>query len=346
MAEPIPSRAQPLLAPQQTAESQPTEPPYSVRNELRFFITQGLPLCVASILTSGVPAMANMIIAGHTSQSASLQASLGYARTYYIIVAAMPLGSLTSYFGAVLPGCIGAQRHDRIARYFWRSMLFTSCAMVPSLVLQCFATPILAELGVPGPNAAQVGIYCRLMLATSALAILATHLQVLLTNLGFVRWSALNALVSGLGVDVGLTLLLVLHLDLGVRGAALAQMGVQAAQAALWLGAATCHGVLRALLVPPAGSEASDPLCALGELRTYLGQALPEQASALADWGVFELQLLLATNIRGLPRPALAAGAIWITAEGALASVQSGWIAVSRMRTLKLLGRRDPGAPA
>lgn len=85
------------------------------------------------------------------------------------------------------------------------------------------------------------------------------------------------------------------------------------------------------------------------EPRTDLRARPPLRArrwgAALTDWGVFELQLVLLTNIRAIPPPALTAGAIWITAEGAFASIQSGWIAVAKMRTLKLLGQRDRGAP-
>ena len=41
---------------------------------------------------------------------------------------------------------------------------------------------------------------------------------------------------------------------------------------------------------------------------------------------------------------ALAAGADWVNCEGTLAAVQSGWITVARMRSIKLLGARAPGA--
>jgi hypothetical protein len=60
---------------------------------------------------------------------------------------------------------------------------------------------------------------------------------------------------------------------------------------------------------------------------------------------VFELQLLCLTNIRGVTPSARAAGADWVTLEGVMAAVQSGWISVANMRVLKLLSRGDKGAP-
>lgn len=340
------ARSQPLLPPpDRPAAAISEEPPYSVCNEVRCFLTQGIPLCVASIVSSGVPAIVTTIVAGHTSESATLQASLGYARTFYVLAGSMPLGCLCSYFGACIPGCIGAKRHDRIARYLWRSMLWTYSFLIPSFALLCFAAPVLVAIGAPPTNAAQAATYCRLMLITTALQVVATHLTTLMNNLGYMRVTAASSLVTGLGVDVGLSFLLVLHLDLGVTGAALVQMAVQATITSVWLVTAAYSGILADILVPPRDSAATDPLFTLRELRVYLGQALPNWGIMLASWGIFELQLILLTNIRGIPRAGLAAGAVWINIEGALASVQSGWISVAKMRSLKLLGKRDAGAP-
>lgn len=257
----------------------------------------------------------------------------------------MPLGCLNSYFSACIPGCIGAKRHDRIARYVWRSMLLTYSFLLPSFVLLCFAERVLVAVGAPRLNAAQAATYCRLMLATIAVQVVANHLNTLMVNLGFMRVTTFNSLVTGLGVDVGLTFLLVLHLDLGVVGAALVQISVQTTIVIVWLVAAACNGMLGTIFVPPRGSGATDPLLTRREVRVYLGQALPNWGIYLSSWGIFELQLILLTNIRGISSPALSAGAVWINVEGALASVQSGWIAVAKMRSLKLLGKRDAGAP-
>ena len=339
------SRSRPLLPPSTAPAIEPEEPPYSLCNEIRCFLTQGIPLCISSVVSNGVPAIVTTIVAGHTAESATLQASLGYARTYFVLIAAMPLGCLCSYFSTCIPGCIGAKRHDRIARYLWRSVLWTYVFLLPSFVLLCFAERVLVTIGAPPTNAAQAATYCRLMLMTTALKVLATHLTTLMNNLGFMRVTTLISLVTGLGVDVGLSILLVLHLDLGVTGAALVQIAVQATITCAWLLAAACSGVLGVILAPPRGSATSDPLFSRRELRVYLGQALPNWGIMLASWGIFELQLVLLTNIRGIPSAGLAAGAVWINAEGALASVQAGWIAVAKMRSLKLLGKRDAGAP-
>ena len=127
-----------------------------------------------------------------------------------------------------------------------------------------------------------------------------------MANLGFTAVATVNGVVAGLGVHAGLTFLLVLHLDMGVRGAALVQMSVKACQVAVWLVAALRHD--RALFVPQRGSARTDPLWTRAELRVYLGQALPEYAGSLSSWAIFELQMVLLTNIRAIPDGALSAG--------------------------------------
>ena len=59
------------------------EPPFSLRNEISFFLNKGIPLGLSTVLESGVPPVFNMIVAGHTPQSAALQAALGYGRVFY-----------------------------------------------------------------------------------------------------------------------------------------------------------------------------------------------------------------------------------------------------------------------
>ena len=135
-----------------------TEPPYSVSNELRYFVSQGVPLLVMSSLKMGVPPFFSMVVAGQTPESETLQASLGYARTFYNCVTMMPTMALCNYFQTVVPGAIGANRHDRLPRYFWRSVLLTSLCILPSIVTQWFAEPILIALGVPRINAQGVGV--------------------------------------------------------------------------------------------------------------------------------------------------------------------------------------------
>ena len=92
------------------------------------------------------------------ADSATLQASLGFARTFYNVVTLMPCVALCCYFGAVVPGAIGSGRADRLPRYFWRSTLLVSIFLIPSVIMQMFADVILLALGVPAINAAGVGI--------------------------------------------------------------------------------------------------------------------------------------------------------------------------------------------
>ena len=57
------------------------EPPYSFSYELRYFFYKGGSSLSQS--RSGVPPLFAMVMAGHAQDSATLQASLGFARVFY-----------------------------------------------------------------------------------------------------------------------------------------------------------------------------------------------------------------------------------------------------------------------
>lgn len=59
------------------------ELPYSVPNELRYFVNKSIPLGLSAILEWGVPPLMNMVMAGQTADSSSLQTALGYGRVFY-----------------------------------------------------------------------------------------------------------------------------------------------------------------------------------------------------------------------------------------------------------------------
>jgi len=54
---------------------------------------------------------------------------------------------------------------------------------------------------------------------------------------------------------------------------------------------------------------------------------------------------VLLTNIPHVSHAARAAGAIWVSVEGIIASCQASWKQVAKNRCLYLLGSADPGAP-
>jgi len=80
------------------------------------------------------------------------------------------------------------------------------------------------------------------------------------------------------------------------------------------------------------------------EVKVFFKLALPSILSNLTGWLIYELQIMAIANIKGISTSALAAGAIWVQSETTLAAIQQGWINVTMMRTLKLLGMRDPDA--
>ena len=66
--------------PQQPGPSaaEPTsESTYSVKNEISFFFSKGLPLGLSALFEWGLPPWLAMIFAGHTEESAKLQSALG-----------------------------------------------------------------------------------------------------------------------------------------------------------------------------------------------------------------------------------------------------------------------------
>ena len=143
------------------------EPPYSFGYELRYFFYKGVPLGLSSILEWGVPPLFAMVMAGHAHDSATLQASLGFARVFYNTTQIMVIVALSNYFATVVPGCLGAGRKDRLPNYFYRSLLLSFVVLTPLCILNLFAGELTAALGVAPELAEGVGVYCRLMVVTS-----------------------------------------------------------------------------------------------------------------------------------------------------------------------------------
>ena len=139
--------------------------PYSLRNEVRFFFGQGVPLCASAVLEWGAPPLITMFFAGATPESAHLQSALGYGRVFFNVSMLMVLLGMNSYIWNVLPGCIGAARKDRIPHYFRRAVVLATLGSLPSFALQFASEPIMLAVGVEPSVAADVGTYTRIMAA-------------------------------------------------------------------------------------------------------------------------------------------------------------------------------------
>jgi Na+-driven multidrug efflux pump len=322
-------------------EEDSEELPYSVENEVKCFFRKGVPLGLAATLEWGAPPWAAMVFAGHTDDSRKLQSALGYARVFYNCTVLMVMVGLGyGYMTAVISGCVGANRSDRIPIYLRRSLLFTAALMLPSFVLQFFAGSILARLGVPPDICADVQLYCRWMVITASMLLVELHIEIIFVNLGYARSAMLNSLLTGLGVDVVCTYLFIYRWRMGMLGAALAQLAVKGLRLVIWAVLALYFGLVKTICV----ARTAEPLASKAEIAIYTRLALPAVVSNFAGWFIFELQILGMANIAGITPPALAAGAIWVQCESTLASIQSGWLSVISMRTLKLLSRHDRGA--
>lgn len=281
------------------------EPPYSLAAEITYFFRQGVPLVLASVLEWGVPPMTAMIIAGHVREgSSTLQASIGFARVYYNITCLMPCISLLAYIRTVVPGCVGAQRVDRIPRYFQRSCCLAFLLLIPSLILQLFSEALLRAVHVPGDVAIAVGTYTRLMIVTALIFLLECHLEQLFISLGYAKLDAFIGFVSGLFIDIGCTYYLVYVKGHGMYGVALKEIVVKSSRVLFWLIFACVFGLWRTLFVPSPAARL-EPLLSRREARIFFSQCTPKYISNLSGWLIFELQVRLACSFGGHPSPFL-----------------------------------------
>ena len=252
---------------------------------------------------------------------------------------------MAAYMSTVIPGCIGAGRHDRISHYFLRSLLLITVLMLPLYIVQFFSSDIMQSLGVQKHIADDVGVYTRMMLVTSWLLLLENHLATIFINLNYAHFASINSLVTGLGVDLFCSYYFIYHLELGIRGAAYTQMTVKACRVVIWLALTFATGNVNTVFGAFWRSENAEPLLSSKEFRVFLSQAAPNLLSNFAGWFIFELQIMAVTNIQHIPDSAVTAGAIWIQMESTLAAVQTGWLQTTNMRALVLLAKLDPGAP-
>lgn len=318
--------------------------PYSLKYETWFFFSKGIPLLLSSFFEGGLPPLVAMIFAGHTKDSSNLQASLGYARVFYNITMLMIMFSMTSYFTTVLPGAIGAGRQDRVRRYLHRSLLWVSIFMIPIIFVQLFAADIMAAIGVPPDISTQVGMYSILMIPVGYMLMVEYHLEQIFINLGYEKCAVFNSLITGCGVDIYCTYLFIYKWDMGITGVAFAQISVKVSRIIVWI-ILICWFDLSKYFYgckKTFQDEKGDPLFSWKEFKLFWRIVIPTILSNFTDWLIFELQIVCLAHITNIPHTALAAGSIWVQTESTLATVQRGWLQVTRMRTIKLMGKNDP----
>jgi Na+-driven multidrug efflux pump len=206
------------------------------------------------------------------------------------------------------------------------------------------------------------------MIITNWLMVLEAHLECIFINLGYAQCATLNSLVNGLGVDVLATYFLIYKWDMGMYGAALAQLGVRVCRILFWLGLMQHYGLYSTIcgfssrerndgtnsINDSSGcstdgsrdsSDGNEALLCWKEVKEWINLTTPAIASNFSGWFIFEMQIMALANIDGITPAGIAAGAIWVQSESTIASVQTGWIQCTQMRTLNLLGRADQGAP-
>lgn len=123
---------------------------------------------------------------------------------------------------------------------------------------------------------------------------------------------------------------------MGIFGAALAQITVKSCRLVVWLCVILYLGLFRTMFT----STRKEALLSFKESKIFFSLATPAILNNFTGWMIFELQIVCLSNISGITRPMIAAGAIWVQCESTLAAVQTGWINSTSMRTLQLLGKQ------
>lgn len=331
-----------------TQDGSEQELPYSFSNECRYFLFKGMPLGVSAAAEWGAPPLIGMIFAGHTPESSALQSALGFGRLYFNVSILMIMLGLCSYLQSVIPGAIGAGRKDRIPMYLARSMALSMLGLLPSFLLSLCSDFVLQAVGVPQSIAAEVGVYTRLMLPNAVLILVDIHIETVFMNLGFAKSCSINSVLTGLGVDVAVTYMLVYRWRWGVRGMALAQLTVRLSRIIVFGLLIGWNGLGRVFLgkaafrrttdapdtgraadapAPPLSSafeggddEAAVPpnttkrpherLCDRKEAKIFVSLGAPGIGSNLSGWLIFELQILALANIHVCYAPQIRTQAI------------------------------------
>jgi len=315
-------------------------PPYSFSNELDYFFRTGVPLAVSAFFKSGIPPLMAMYFAGQTERSVTLQSALGYGRVYYNCTMLMVLLGWCAYIPAMLGGAIGANRKDRIPSYVRRSIVLMNVVMIPSYILQFFSDKVLIACGIEEEIASEVVIYTRLLCILVFLNIVEYHMSFVYINIGYASVQTFNSMITGPGVDVLFSYLLIYRWDMGVEGAALTNIIVTCSRLLIWSITTPYYGLTRAIFIP----ETWEPIFQWEEVKLFLALGWPQITNNLLGWFIYELQMVGIANISGISVEAIAASALWVTFESTFAQIQTGWVRATSIRTLQLLGKGDPGA--
>ena len=127
-----------------------------------------------------------------------------------------------------------ANRRERLPVYTFRSIVLTTICLLPMFCLQFFSGDIMHVCGIERHIADEITTYTSYMIISSILLMLEAHIENVFINLGYTKSAAFNSFLTGLGVDVVSTYLLIFRMNLGTKGAAFAQIIVKSAR--IWCG--------------------------------------------------------------------------------------------------------------
>jgi len=144
------------------------------------------------------------------------------------------------------------------------------------------------------------------MIITVLLLMTELHIENIFINLGYARCATFNSLICGVGVDVICTYFFIYKLDLGMTGAAYAQIVVKASRNIVWFVLILYYGLFSTIFKV----TKREVLLSSKEVKVFFKLGVPSILSNFFGWLIFELQIMAIANINGISTPALAAGAI------------------------------------
>jgi len=313
------------------------EKEYDLWTETKYFFKQGTPMALSSIFTYGVPPLFTVFLAGHTTNSALLQSTMGYGRLYIMVCSYIFIVGTGQYITAQVSAAYGANRLDRISTFLRTSFLLTMIMFIPISLLLYFSYPILIALNTDPEIAEQTAIYNRWMILNSFFLAILLQLQRILKCLKYNQFCMVISFLCGCFIDMVLCYILIYKLEYGIVGVAMTQILKNLATVLLYLAGISYYGLWTTFF----GRTTNRILLPREEVRTFVSISGPTIGRFFGSWFIFEIQMLVLGEISGITKPAVAASAIWLQSSGALCTVNNSCDEVNVIRAMFHLGRGD-----
>lgn len=256
---------------------------------------------------------------------------------YARVTMLMPAVAMKLYLSIAISNVVAAKRQDRFPHYFRRSIVLSTMCLLPLYVLQAVSGNIMESIGVSEDIAKLITPYCTIMVAMNQIKTLNMPVEVIIVNLGYTKSLVWNSLLSGLLVQIFMSYYLISVKEMGVVGAALAEICAQSMRLLYWAVMTHYFDLWNCFF----GSIGPDSLSLFdtGEMRLFVSLAVPRMLSFVATWICpNDLIILFLVNISGIPESLETATLIMLTVHHLENAALNGFTTAIRIRVLNLLG--------